>query len=107
MGVYTTTELYMTTDKTPNFQATQKFLDRRFEDAATLGKASSEVLQLAEFGAKSVLGLIASVRFMLSCQLVDMSSQLMKLTPVLFAFHRISRRDTVCNHSTHIFTAFS
>ncbi|KAI9238328.1 hypothetical protein MVEG_00893 [Podila verticillata NRRL 6337] len=60
MGVYTTTELYMTTDKTPNFQATQKFLDRRFEDAATLGKASSEVLQLAEFGAKSVLGLIAS-----------------------------------------------
>ncbi|KAG0032080.1 Ubiquinone biosynthesis protein coq9, mitochondrial [Podila clonocystis] len=60
MGVYTTTELYMTTDKTPNFQATQKFLDRRFEDAATFGKASSEVLQLAEFGAKSVLGLIAS-----------------------------------------------
>lgn len=67
MGVYTTTELYMTTDKTPNFQATQKFLDRRFEDAATLGKASSEVLQLAEFGAKSVLGLIASVSLVFLC----------------------------------------
>lgn len=60
-GVYTTTELYMTTDKTPNYQATQKFLDRRFEDAATVGKATNEVLQIAEFGAKSVLGLITSV----------------------------------------------
>ena len=60
-GVYTTTELYMTTDKTPNYQATQKFLDRRFEDAATVGKATNEVLQIAEFGTKSFLGLIASV----------------------------------------------
>lgn len=62
-GVYTTTELYMTTDKTPNYQATQKFLDRRFEDAATVGKATNEVLQIAEFGAKSVLGLITSKGF--------------------------------------------
>ncbi|KAK3841897.1 MAG: rpsU-divergently transcribed protein, partial [Linnemannia gamsii] len=60
-GVYTTTELYMTTDKTPNYQATQRFLDRRFEDAATVGKAVNEVLQIAEFGAKSVFGLITSV----------------------------------------------
>ncbi|KAF9184375.1 Ubiquinone biosynthesis protein coq9, mitochondrial [Haplosporangium sp. Z 767] len=59
-GVYTTTELYMTTDKTPNYQATQKFLERRFEDAATVGNATKNVLQLAEFGAKSVLGLLAS-----------------------------------------------
>ncbi|KAF9089701.1 Ubiquinone biosynthesis protein coq9, mitochondrial [Mortierella sp. GBA35] len=62
-GVYTTTELYMTTDKTPNYQATQRFLDRRFEDAATVGKATNEVLQIAEFGAKSVLGLITSKGF--------------------------------------------
>ncbi|KAF9571778.1 Ubiquinone biosynthesis protein coq9, mitochondrial [Mortierella alpina] len=60
-GVYTTTELYMTTDKTPNYQATQHFLERRFEDAATVGKATSEVLQIAEFGAKSVLGMLSSV----------------------------------------------
>lgn len=60
-GVYTTTELYMTTDKTPNYQATQRFLERRFEDAASVGKAASEVIQIAEFGAKSVLGLFASV----------------------------------------------
>ncbi|KAF9586043.1 Ubiquinone biosynthesis protein coq9, mitochondrial [Lunasporangiospora selenospora] len=59
-GVYTTTELYMTTDKTPNYQATQRFLDRRFEDAATLGKASSEALQVAEFGFKSVVGILSS-----------------------------------------------
>ncbi|KAF9922690.1 Ubiquinone biosynthesis protein coq9, mitochondrial [Linnemannia zychae] len=59
-GIYTTTELYMTTDKTPNYQATQRFLDRRFEDAATVGKATNEVLQIAEFGAKSVLGIITS-----------------------------------------------
>ncbi|KAG0370770.1 Ubiquinone biosynthesis protein coq9, mitochondrial [Mortierella sp. AD032] len=62
-GVYTTTELYMTTDKTPNYQATQRFLDRRFEDAATVGKAANEVLQIAEFGAKSVFGLITSKGF--------------------------------------------
>ncbi|KAG0044443.1 Ubiquinone biosynthesis protein coq9, mitochondrial [Gryganskiella cystojenkinii] len=62
-GVYTTTELYMTTDKTPNYQATQRFLERRFEDAATVGKAASEVIQIAEFGAKSVLGLFASKGF--------------------------------------------
>ncbi|KAF9909111.1 Ubiquinone biosynthesis protein coq9, mitochondrial [Linnemannia zychae] len=62
-GVYTTTELYMTTDKTPNYQATQRFLDRRFEDAATVGKATNEVLKIAEFGAKSVLGLITSKGF--------------------------------------------
>ncbi|ORY99682.1 COQ9-domain-containing protein [Lobosporangium transversale] len=59
-GIYTTTELYMTTDKTPNYEATQKFLDRRFEDAATLGKATNEVLQIAEFGLKSVVGIISS-----------------------------------------------
>ncbi|KAG9323323.1 hypothetical protein KVV02_004531 [Mortierella alpina] len=59
-GVYTTTELYMTTDKTPNYQATQQFLERRFEDAATVGKATSDVLQMAEFGAKSVLGMLSS-----------------------------------------------
>ncbi|KAF9955150.1 hypothetical protein BGZ70_010337 [Mortierella alpina] len=58
--VYTTTELYMTTDKTPNYQATQHFLERRFEDAATVGKAASDVLQIAEFGAKSVLGMLSS-----------------------------------------------
>ncbi|KAG0293639.1 Ubiquinone biosynthesis protein coq9, mitochondrial [Linnemannia gamsii] len=62
-GVYTTTELYMTTDKTPNYQATQKFLNRRFEDAATVGKVTNEVFQIAEFGAKSVLGLITSKGF--------------------------------------------
>ncbi|KAF9930880.1 Ubiquinone biosynthesis protein coq9, mitochondrial [Modicella reniformis] len=63
--IYTTTELYMTTDKTPNYEATQKFLDRRFEDAATLGKATNEVLQIAEFGAKSVFGIITSKGFRL------------------------------------------
>ncbi|KAF9170183.1 Ubiquinone biosynthesis protein coq9, mitochondrial [Mortierella sp. AD011] len=59
-GIYTTTELYMTTDKTPNYEATQRFLDRRFEDAATLGKATNEVLQIAEFGVKSVVGILNS-----------------------------------------------
>lgn len=59
-AIYTTTELYMTTDKTPNYEATQRFLDRRFVDAATVGKATNDVLQIAEFGAKSVLGIITS-----------------------------------------------
>jgi len=51
----------MTTDKTSNYEATQRFLDRRLVDAATVGKATNEVLQIAEFGAKSVFGIIASV----------------------------------------------
>ncbi|KAG0313829.1 Ubiquinone biosynthesis protein coq9, mitochondrial, partial [Dissophora globulifera] len=59
-AIYTTTELYMTTDKTLNYEATQRFLDRRFEDAATLGKATNDVLQIAEFGAKSVTGILRS-----------------------------------------------
>ncbi|KAF8976166.1 Ubiquinone biosynthesis protein coq9, mitochondrial [Entomortierella lignicola] len=62
-GVYTTTELYMTTDKTPNYEATQRFLDRRFEDAATIGKATNEALQIAEFGVKSVFGILNSKGF--------------------------------------------
>ncbi|KAG0365629.1 COQ9-domain-containing protein [Gamsiella multidivaricata] len=64
-AVYTTTELYMTTDKTPNYEATQRFLDRRFEDAATVGKATNEMLQIAEFGAKSVFGILNSKGFRL------------------------------------------
>ncbi|KAF9975553.1 Ubiquinone biosynthesis protein coq9, mitochondrial [Actinomortierella ambigua] len=65
MGIYSSTEVYMTTDKTQNFQATQAFLDRRFEDAATIGKASNDLMQLAEFGAKSVVGILASKGFRL------------------------------------------
>ncbi|KAF8928699.1 ubiquinone biosynthesis protein COQ9, mitochondrial [Dissophora ornata] len=59
-AIYTTTEMYMTTDKTPNYEATQRFLDRRFVDAASVGKATNEVLQIAEFGVKSVFGIITS-----------------------------------------------
>ncbi|KAG0259044.1 Ubiquinone biosynthesis protein coq9, mitochondrial [Actinomortierella ambigua] len=65
MGIYSSTEVYMTTDKTQNFQATQAFLDRRFEDAATVGKATNDLMQIAEFGAKSVMGILSSKGFRL------------------------------------------
>ncbi|KAG0234054.1 Ubiquinone biosynthesis protein coq9, mitochondrial [Actinomortierella wolfii] len=65
MGIYSSTEIYMTTDKTQNFQATQAFLDRRFEDAAIVGKTANNLLQLAEFGAKSVVGILSSKGFRL------------------------------------------
>lgn len=42
-GVYTSTELYMTQDKSQDFQETWKFLDRRLQDVAFVGRTVSEV----------------------------------------------------------------
>ncbi|ORY51807.1 ubiquinone biosynthesis protein COQ9 [Rhizoclosmatium globosum] len=59
-GVYTSTELFMTQDKSPNFTETEKFLDRRLNDVAFVGRTSAEVGQMLEFGIKSALGVAAS-----------------------------------------------
>lgn len=36
-AIYAVTELFMTTDKSPNFNDTRMFLDRRFKDAQVVG----------------------------------------------------------------------
>ncbi|KAL1547834.1 ubiquinone biosynthesis protein COQ9, mitochondrial-like [Salvia divinorum] len=47
-GIYSTTELYMLTDNSPDFQDTWAFLDERVRDAFDLKKTLEEVKYLAE-----------------------------------------------------------
>ncbi|KAI8816795.1 COQ9-domain-containing protein [Fimicolochytrium jonesii] len=60
-GVYTSTEVYMTQDKSPDFQETWKFLDRRLQDVATFGRTTAEVSNVVQFGLRSAVGVLASV----------------------------------------------
>ncbi|KAJ3302612.1 Ubiquinone biosynthesis protein coq9, mitochondrial [Blyttiomyces sp. JEL0837] len=59
-GVYSSTELYMTQDKTPDFSGTIEFLDRRLGDVAFLGRTVSEVNNVVSFGVRSAFGILAS-----------------------------------------------
>ncbi|KAJ3181980.1 Ubiquinone biosynthesis protein coq9, mitochondrial [Geranomyces variabilis] len=60
-GVYTSTELYMTQDKSPDFQETWKFLDRRLQDVGTLGRTTAEVTNYLQFGIRSAFGVLSSL----------------------------------------------
>lgn len=62
-GVYTSTELFMTQDKTPGFEETERFLDRRLQDVAFVGRSMAEFRNLAAFGIKSAQGVLASRGF--------------------------------------------
>ncbi|KAJ3130893.1 Ubiquinone biosynthesis protein coq9, mitochondrial, partial [Irineochytrium annulatum] len=59
-GVYTSTELFMTQDKSEDFTQTDKFLDRRLQDVAFVGKSVAEVNKMATFGLQSAFGVLAS-----------------------------------------------
>ncbi|KAI9216403.1 COQ9-domain-containing protein [Blastocladiella britannica] len=61
-GVYSSTELYMTTDTSPGFANTWAFLDHRFKDSAKVGKAAAEIKSTVEWGAMNLKGILASVR---------------------------------------------
>jgi len=63
-AIYKTTELFMITDKSENFQETWKFLDRRFADLrsyASLQRGITDCTSMAE-GAFTVLKNIANLR---------------------------------------------
>lgn len=47
-GIYSTSELYMLTDNSPEFRDTWTFVSRRIKDALDLGKSFKEVTYLAE-----------------------------------------------------------
>ncbi|XP_009597266.1 uncharacterized protein [Nicotiana tomentosiformis] len=47
-GIYSTTELYMLTDSSPDFRDTWAFLDARIKDAFDLKKTAQEAQRLAE-----------------------------------------------------------
>ncbi|KAI9149868.1 Ubiquinone biosynthesis protein coq9, mitochondrial [Blastocladiella emersonii ATCC 22665] len=64
-GVYSSTELFMTTDRSPGYANTWAFLDARFKDSAKIGKASSQFKTQAEWAANNLKGILMSrgVRF--------------------------------------------
>ncbi|KAJ3416718.1 Ubiquinone biosynthesis protein coq9, mitochondrial [Chytridiales sp. JEL 0842] len=59
-GVYTSTELFMTQDKSADLSATKRFLDDRLKDVAFVGRSIGELNALVSFGAKSLMGLLES-----------------------------------------------
>ncbi|KAI8906325.1 COQ9-domain-containing protein [Gorgonomyces haynaldii] len=61
-GVYTSTEMYMTTDSSPGFEETKKFLDRRLMDVGTVGKTIGNATSAAGYLAGTLSGLFKSVR---------------------------------------------
>jgi rpsU-divergently transcribed protein len=48
LGVYAATEAFMLQDRSPNFQDTWDFLNRRLSDASTLGQRAGESLAVAQ-----------------------------------------------------------
>ncbi|KKY15646.1 putative ubiquinone biosynthesis protein mitochondrial precursor [Phaeomoniella chlamydospora] len=54
-AIYASTELFMSTDKSKDFQETDEFLDRRLNDVMTVGKAVSGAREYIGFWAGSAL----------------------------------------------------
>ncbi|KAJ3217077.1 E2 ubiquitin-conjugating protein mms2 [Dinochytrium kinnereticum] len=65
-GVYTSTELFMTQDQSPNFVETEKFLDRRLQDVAVIGKTAGEVKNIVNFSVSTFAGILRSVSGLLA-----------------------------------------
>ncbi|CAB4490272.1 ubiquinone biosynthesis protein COQ9 [Rhizophagus irregularis] len=59
-AIYTSTELYMTQDTSPDFTGTYQFLNRRLQDSATFGSLINEINTFANFAAKSTIGILSS-----------------------------------------------
>ncbi|GAB5588635.1 Ubiquinone biosynthesis protein coq9 [Umbelopsis nana] len=59
-AVYTSTELYMTQDVSPNCVDTLGFLQRRLEQAEFVGSGMKQLGTMLDFGARSVVGMVAS-----------------------------------------------
>jgi ubiquinone biosynthesis protein COQ9 len=58
--VYTSTELFMTNDHSPNFIETTKFLDRRLNEVQTVGSAVGSLSQWAGFSLSAGLNVLRS-----------------------------------------------
>ncbi|RCI11446.1 hypothetical protein L249_7470 [Ophiocordyceps polyrhachis-furcata BCC 54312] len=58
--IYSTTELFMTNDKSTGFAETRQFLDRRLNDAAAAGKAISSVSQWVGFTGNASINVLRS-----------------------------------------------
>ncbi|KAF8866080.1 ubiquinone biosynthesis protein COQ9 [Acephala macrosclerotiorum] len=58
--IYAATELFMTTDKSPDYADTREFLDRRFRDVQIVGNAVGSVGQWIGFTASAGLNVLRS-----------------------------------------------
>ncbi|KAF4636144.1 hypothetical protein G7Y89_g1947 [Cudoniella acicularis] len=58
--IYAATELFMTTDKSPDYHETRGFLDRRFKDVQVVGSAVGNVGQWVGFTAHAGLNILRS-----------------------------------------------
>ena len=58
--IYAATELFMTTDKSPDFSDTREFLERRFGDVHSVGNVIGSVGQWVGFTAHAGLNVLRS-----------------------------------------------
>lgn len=59
-AVYASTELFMTTDRSPDYVETERFLDRRLASSRRLGEAVDNVEEWLGFTGSSFLNLLRS-----------------------------------------------
>jgi ubiquinone biosynthesis protein COQ9 len=59
-AIYAATELFMTTDKSPNFIDTREFLERRFNDVQVVGTMGGTLAQWAGFTVHAGLNVLRS-----------------------------------------------
>jgi ubiquinone biosynthesis protein COQ9 len=62
-GIYTSTELYMTQDKSKDFQSTWQFLQDRFRDSQKIGNLSGNAKRLSSWTRNSIFGILSSVLY--------------------------------------------
>ncbi|KAJ1975240.1 Ubiquinone biosynthesis protein coq9, mitochondrial [Dimargaris xerosporica] len=60
-GIYTTTEVYMTEDRTPQHEATFEFLNRQLDDVESIQSMLSSVKLMSSFAARSAFNVLVSV----------------------------------------------
>ncbi|KAE8892731.1 hypothetical protein PF005_g18144 [Phytophthora fragariae] len=75
-GIYASTELFMLSDKSPNFQDTWAFLDRRVDETIQLGEVPqnlSDVAGMASIGLQSVFSAVTSLAGPLAGQIISSS----------------------------------
>ncbi|GMF19173.1 unnamed protein product [Phytophthora lilii] len=75
-GIYASTELFMLNDKSPNFQDTWAFLDRRVDETIQLGELPqnlNDVAGMASIGLQSVFSAVTSLAGPLAGQVISNS----------------------------------
>ena len=59
-AIYSSSEVFMTTDTSSGFAETQRFLDRRLEDIKAVGESISAVSEWTRFSTKALVNILRS-----------------------------------------------